>query len=150
MRFLICRGTRGCQSSEGRVAGLREGNRAGGISPMRCTQMVSMMGGKIVELYEYYVSCSGCMHAKQTTFKAAFAVWSKTLVFRHVGQHARFTTCVKLGDLGSRRAPRFHGDRVVHHISPVDGTSGRPVLSFLSGLRPDSDRGSFKIESPAG
>ena len=56
--------------------------------------------GKLEELYEYYTSCSGVYHAGRTTFYKVFkSHWSKALKFRHLGQHARCSTCAKLGEM---------------------------------------------------
>jgi hypothetical protein len=54
--------------------------------------------GKLEELFEFYTSCSGSEHSSKTSFLRTYREkWCVALQFRTVGQHARCTTCTKLG-----------------------------------------------------
>ena len=99
--------------------------------------------GKLEELYEYYTSCSGVYHAGRTTFYEVFkSHWSKALKFRHLGQHARCSTCAKLGEmrlLANTREAKEHVQTMYdEHVTSV--FKDRATMANLERLSAESTR----------
>lgn len=97
--------------------------------------------GSLEELFEFYTNCHGVSHASRATFLREFnGRWSGVLKFRHVGQHARCTTCTKLGKL--RQLARTNDEKAVvraQHQAHVQGVlEDRRVYSRMQALSTQS------------
>ena len=90
--------------------------------------------GKLEELFELYSSCSAEHHASKTSFRRVYRQrWRKLLCFRHVGQHARCTTCSKISRMRvlAQTTAATEEARVLHdaHIEAIrlDRSTGNRI-----------------------